>query len=195
MEIIPSMGHTNASYDEAVQAITHGITHSTHLFNGMKGLHHRDPGVVGGALLHDEVYVEVIPDGIHFHPDLLKLVVRMKGLERILVITDGIRAKGMADGIYDLGGQKVTVSDEKCTLTSTGSLAGSIVTMNNARMNLAKWLGLSIQEQLQITSVTNSWKDFSDVTYEMKPEDGSHGGADPKITQDFVELVTTGLKN
>lgn len=156
MEVIPSMGHTNASYDEVIQAINHGIMHSTHLFNGMKGLHHRDPGVVGGALLHDEVYVEVIPDGIHFHPDLLKLVVRMKGLERILVITDGMRAKGMADGIYDLGGQKVTVSEDRCTLTSTGSLAGSIVTMNNARMNLAKWLGLSIHEQLQLTSVNQA---------------------------------------
>lgn len=154
--VIPSMGHTNASYNETVQVIGHGITHATHLFSGMKGLHHRDPGVVGGALLHDEVYVEVIPDGIHFHPDLLKLIGRMKGLERILVITDGIRAKGMPDGIYDLGGQEVTVQEGKCILTSNGSLAGSIVTMNDARRNVAKWLGLSIMEQLQITSVNQA---------------------------------------
>ncbi|MDI2586961.1 N-acetylglucosamine-6-phosphate deacetylase [Psychrobacillus sp. NEAU-3TGS] len=154
--VIPSMGHTNATYNETVQAIGQGITHATHLFNGMKGLHHRDPGVVGGALLHDEVYVEVIPDGIHFHADLLKLVVRMKGLERILVITDGMRAKGMPDGIYDLGGQNVTVRDGKCLLTSTGSLAGSIVTMNKARLNLRTWLSLTILEQIQVTSINQA---------------------------------------
>lgn len=150
--VIPSMGHTDGSYNECLQAINNGVEHATHLFNGMRGLHHRDPGVVGSALLNDDMYVEVIPDGIHFHPDLLKMVLKMKGLERILVITDGIRAKGMSDGVYDLGGQKVKVTDGKCILTSTGSLAGSILTMNKARLNLIKWLGLTIHEQLQVTS-------------------------------------------
>lgn len=150
--VIPSMGHTDGSYNECLQAINNGVEHATHLFNGMRGLHHRDPGVVGSALLNDDMYVEMIPDGIHFHPDLLKMVLKMKGLERILVITDGIRAKGMSDGVYDLGGQKVTVTDGKCILTSTGSLAGSILTMNKARLNLIKWLGLTIHEQLQVTS-------------------------------------------
>ncbi|MGE7624958.1 N-acetylglucosamine-6-phosphate deacetylase [Viridibacillus sp. NPDC096237] len=150
--VIPSMGHTDGSYNECLRAINHGVEHVTHLFNGMRGLHHRDPGVVGSALLNDDMYVEVIPDGIHFHPDLLKMVLKMKGLERMLVITDGIRAKGMSDGVYDLGGQKVKVTDEKCILTSTGSLAGSIITMNKARLNLIKWLGLTIHEQLQVTS-------------------------------------------
>lgn len=154
--VIPSMGHTDGSYDECLQAINHGVEHATHLFNGMRGLHHRDPGVVGSALLNDDIFVEVIPDGIHFHPDLLKMVVKMKGLERMLVITDGIRAKGMSDGVYDLGGQKVTVNAGKCILTSTGSLAGSIVTMNNARLNLIKWLGLTIHEQLQVTSANQA---------------------------------------
>lgn len=152
MGVVPSMGHTNASYDSAISAIDHGVSHATHLFNGMKGLHHRDPGVVGAALISEEVFVEIIPDGIHFHPDLLKLIVRMKGLERIMVITDGIRAKGMPDGDYDLGGQLVSVLDGKCTLSSNGSLAGSIVTMNDARLNIEKWLGLSIYDQIQITS-------------------------------------------
>ena len=156
MGVIPSIGHSNASYDETVRAIGVGVTHATHLFNGMKGLHHRDPGVVGGALLHDEVFVEVIPDGVHFHPDLLKLVVKLKGLDRILVITDGIRAKGMPDGIYDLGGGEVMVRDGICTLTTSNSLAGSIVKMNEARLNLAKWIGLSICEQIQITSMNQA---------------------------------------
>ena len=153
--VIPSMGHTDASYDEVLQAIEQGVSHATHLFNGMKGMHHRDPGVVGAALLQDEVHVEIIPDGIHFHPDLLKMIVRMKGLEKVLSITDGMRAKGMPDGEYDLGGQQVTVRDGKCLLAN-GSLAGSIVTMNQARLNLAKWLHLSIHEQLQITSINQA---------------------------------------
>ncbi|WP_318615612.1 N-acetylglucosamine-6-phosphate deacetylase [Sporosarcina sp. YIM B06819] len=153
--VIASMGHTDASYDEVLTAVQHGVSHATHLFNGMKGMHHRDPGVAGGALIQDDVHVEIIPDGIHFHPDLLKMIVRMKGLEKVLVITDGMRAKGMPDGEYDLGGQQVTVHDGKCLLAN-GSLAGSIVTMNQARVNLAKWLNLSIHEQLQITSINQA---------------------------------------
>lgn len=155
-KVIPSMGHTNATYDEAINAINHGVSHATHLFNGMRGMHHRDPGVVGAALLHDDVHVEIIPDGIHFHPNLLKLIVKMKTLEKIIVITDGMRAKGMTDGKYDLGGQQVAVRDGKCLLVSNGSLAGSILTMNKARLNLAKWLDLSIHEQIQITSTNQA---------------------------------------
>ncbi|WP_313892306.1 N-acetylglucosamine-6-phosphate deacetylase [Psychrobacillus sp.] len=154
--VIPSMGHTDASYDETMDAIAHGVSHATHLFNGMKGMHHRDPGVVGAALLHDDVHVEIIPDGIHFHPDLLKLIVKMKGLENVLAITDGMRAKGMPDGEYDLGGQQVTVREGTCVLSTSGSLAGSIVTMNEARLNLARWLNLSIHEQIQITSLNQA---------------------------------------
>lgn len=154
--VIPSMGHTNASYDETMDAIDQGVNHATHLFNGMKGMHHRDPGVVGAALLHDGVHVEIIPDGIHFHPDLLKLIVKMKGLENVLVITDSMRAKGMPDGDYDLGGQRVVVREGTCVLSESGSLAGSIITMNQARLNLAEWLNLSIHEQIQITSINQA---------------------------------------
>lgn len=156
LKVIPSIGHTNASYDEAMNAINQGVTHATHLFNGMKSFHHRDPGVVGAAILHDDVYVEIISDGIHFHRDLLKLIVKMKTLEKVIVITDGMRAKGMPDGEYDLGGQRVSVSDGKCLLISNDSLAGSILTMNNARLNLEKWLDLSIHEQILITSTNQA---------------------------------------
>ena len=133
-----------------------GVSHATHLFNGMKGFHHREPGVVGAVLFQDDVYVEIIPDGIHFHPDLVKLIVKMKGLEKVLVITDGMRAKGLPDGKYDLGGQEVIVRDGSCLLASNGSLAGSVVTMNEARLNLAEWLDLSIVEQMQVTSINQA---------------------------------------
>lgn len=154
--VLGSMGHTDATYKQANVAIDAGISNATHLFNGMSGLHHREPGVLGAALLREEVYVEVIPDGFHFHPDLLKLVLRLKGIERILVITDGMRAKGMSEGKYDLGGNNVVVSNGKCTLEDGSSLAGSIITMNEARKNMAKWLGLSLTEQAQITSLNQA---------------------------------------
>lgn len=154
--IIGSMGHTDATYDEAREAIDKGSTHATHLFNGMRGLHHREPGILGAALLNDNVHVEVIPDGFHFHPDLLKMVYRMKGINKMLVITDGMRAKGMPDGAYDLGGNTVIVSEGKCTLENGTSLAGSIITMNEARKNTAQWLGLSLPEQARITSLNQA---------------------------------------
>ncbi|WP_210469788.1 N-acetylglucosamine-6-phosphate deacetylase [Sporosarcina sp. 6E9] len=154
--VIPSMGHTNATYDESKDAIHNGVSHATHLFNGMKGLHHREPGVVGAVLLQDDVFVEIIPDGIHFHPDLVKLIVKMKGLEKVLVITDGMRAKGLPDGNYDLGGQEVIVRDGSCSLASNGSLAGSVVTMNKARLNLIEWIDLSIVEQVRVTAVNQA---------------------------------------
>ncbi|MCM3758411.1 N-acetylglucosamine-6-phosphate deacetylase [Sporosarcina aquimarina] len=154
--VLGSMGHTDATYEQAKVAIDAGVSHATHLFNGMSGLHQREPGVLGAALLSEEVYVELIPDGFHFHPDLLKLVLRLKGIERILVITDGMRAKGMPDGKYDLGGNNVVVNRGKCTLEDGSSLAGSIITMNEARKNMEKWLGLSLIEQAQITSLNQA---------------------------------------
>ena len=154
--VIGSMGHTDATYEEATYAIGEGVTHATHLFNGMKGLHHREPGVVGAALLDENVHVELIPDGLHFHPDLLKMVVKMKGIDKMIVISDGIRAKGMPDGEYDLGGSTVVVRKGKCTLQDGASLAGSIVTMNKARMNMAEWLGLTLWEQARITSLNQA---------------------------------------
>lgn len=154
--VIASMGHTDATYSEVNAAVENGATHATHLFNGMRGLHHREPGVLGGVLMNAQVHVEVIPDGFHFHPDLLKMVLQMKGIDHLLVITDGMRAKGMPDGNYDLGGNTVTVSEGKCTLEGGTSLAGSIVTMNEARRNTAEWLGLSLVEQAKVTSLNQA---------------------------------------
>ncbi|MFJ8089391.1 N-acetylglucosamine-6-phosphate deacetylase [Lysinibacillus sp. NPDC095746] len=155
-DVIASIGHSDATYDMAIGAIRAGITHATHLFNGMRGIHHRDPGVVGAVLLEDEVYVELIPDNIHFHKDLLLMVRKMKGLNRMLVITDGMRAKGMPDGIYTLGGEEVEVFDNRCIQRKTGSLAGSVLTMNTARKNIEEWLTLSLIEQVRLVSLNQA---------------------------------------
>ncbi|MCH7322928.1 N-acetylglucosamine-6-phosphate deacetylase [Solibacillus sp. MA9] len=154
--VIASIGHSDADYDMTNRAIKAGVTHATHLFNGMRGIHHRDPGVVGAVLLDEEVYVEIIPDNIHFHKDLLVMVHKLKGLSRMLVITDGIRAKGMPDGIYTLGGEEVEVFDNHCIQRKTGSLAGSVLNMNEARQNVEKWLHLSMIEQTHLVSLNQA---------------------------------------
>lgn len=150
--VIASIGHSDADYEMTNRAIESGVTHATHLFNGMRGLHHRDPGVVGAVLMDERVSVEIIPDNIHFHKDLLKMVQKLKGLSRMLVITDGMRAKGMPDGIYTLGGEEVEVYNNRCVQRKSGSLAGSVLNMNDARQNVEKWLQLSMIEQTHLVS-------------------------------------------
>ncbi len=154
--VIASIGHSDADYDTAQHAIKAGITHVTHLFNGMSGLHHRDPGVVGAVLLAEDVYVEIIPDNVHFHKDLLPMVYKMMGLNRLLVITDGMRAKGMPDGLYQLGGNEVEVMNKQCIQRKTGSLAGSVLNMNTARKNLEEWLTLSLAEQIRVVTLNQA---------------------------------------
>lgn len=154
--VIASIGHSDADYNTAIHALKAGITHVTHLFNGMSGLHHRDPGVVGAVLLSEDVYIEVIPDNIHFHKDLLRMVYKMTGLHRLLVITDGMRAKGMPDGMYDLGGNEVEVINNQCIQRKTGSLAGSVLNMNTARKNIEECLSLSIVEQIRLVSLNQA---------------------------------------
>ncbi|HBI03463.1 MAG TPA: N-acetylglucosamine-6-phosphate deacetylase, partial [Paenibacillaceae bacterium] len=105
-----SIGHSNATYDEAIKGIDAGATHMTHLFNAMTGLHHRDPGVVGAGLFQQEVKVEMIADRIHVRKELINLAYRIKGREGFILVSDAMRAKCMGDGHYELGGQEVIVS-------------------------------------------------------------------------------------
>lgn len=150
-EVIASMGHTSASYEEVQHAVENGLSHVTHLFNGMSGLHHREPGAVGGALLMKELMVELIADGIHSHPEMLQLALQLKGPEKIVLITDSMRAKCLKNGTYDLGGQDVIVKDGRAVL-STGSLAGSVLKLAEGRQNMQKWTNANIQELIQMTS-------------------------------------------
>lgn len=136
MGIKVSLGHTTATYDCACQAIESGADSVTHLFNAMTGLHHRDPGVVGAALLKP-VYTELIADGVHVHPDLYELVFKLKGEDKLILITDAMKGQCMRAGEYDLGGQDVVVSDKDARLLD-GTLAGSILTQNKALTNMMK---------------------------------------------------------
>ncbi|MCF8017902.1 MAG: N-acetylglucosamine-6-phosphate deacetylase [Vallitaleaceae bacterium] len=128
-----SLGHTGATYEQATEAIRSGARSVTHLFNAMTGLHHRAPGVVGAAFASD-CYAELIADEIHVHPCLFQVIAKIKGLEKLLLVTDCMCGGGLAEGNYELGGQEVRVKDGSCTL-SDGTLAGSVLKLNEALRN------------------------------------------------------------
>lgn len=147
-----SIGHSDASYEQVSDAIQAGANQVTHLFNGMSPMHHREPGVAGSALLFDELDVELIVDGIHIHPEIVHLAWRAKGTDRCLLITDSMRAKGLEDGLYDLGGQQVQVASGKAVLVDTGGLAGSVLKMNDAINNMVRFTGCSLAEAVQMAT-------------------------------------------
>jgi N-acetylglucosamine-6-phosphate deacetylase len=150
--ITVSMGHSNGTFTEISDAIAQGVTHATHLYNGMSGVHHRDPGVAGAALLSQAVMVELILDGFHLTPEIADLTYRLKGADKMLLITDAMRAKYLEDGTYDLGGQEVCVKDGKAE-NREGSLAGSTLKMIDARKNFAQWIDSDLSVLTKITSV------------------------------------------
>lgn len=153
--VIAAVGHSDASYDQVVAAIDEGATRITHLYNGMRGLHHRDPGVAGAALLRDELLTEVIADGIHSRPEMVDFAYRMKGQHGLTMITDAMRAKCLQPGTYDLGGQDVKVEHGEARLAN-GSLAGSILEMNHAVRNMCNFTGCDIADVVNMASVNTA---------------------------------------
>ena len=132
-EVILSIGHSNANYSEAKKSFSWGITHATHLFNAMNSYHHREPGIVG-AVFDSTVTCDIIADLIHTHPSTLELTYRVKK-DKLILITDSMRAGCMKCGTYSLGGHSVKVKDGKATL-SDGTLAGSVLKLNEALLNM-----------------------------------------------------------
>lgn len=132
-----SLGHTSCNYEQAMQAFACGASHATHLFNGMDGLHHRTPGVVAAAM-DAGASVELICDGLHIHPAVIRLVHRLYG-DKLNLISDSLRCAGMPDGDYELGGQPITVKGGKATLSGTDTLAGSSISMLDAVRNVVRF--------------------------------------------------------
>lgn len=132
-----SLGHSSADYDTAVEGFLNGATHATHLFNGMDPLHHRNPGIIGAAF-HAGATVELICDGLHIHPEVIRMVHQIYG-ERLNLISDSLRCAGMPDGDYELGGQPITVKGGKATLSGTDTLAGSSISVLDALRNVVKF--------------------------------------------------------
>jgi N-acetylglucosamine-6-phosphate deacetylase len=144
--IILSIGHSNATYEEAKESFRQGISHATHLFNAMSPLHHRDPGIPG-AVFEGDVTCDVIADTIHLHPLFLDLVQR-NTQDKLMLITDAMRAGCMRSGNYDLGGQSVRVKEGKATLQD-GTLAGSVLRMNRAVANMIEHTGWDIPQAVR----------------------------------------------
>lgn len=154
-DIIFSVGHTTADYDQMNQAADNGAKHITHLYNAASPFQHRSPGAFGAAWLNDQLSAEVIVDGVHSHPAAVAIAYRMKGRDRFYLITDAMRAKGMSDGTYDLGGQDVIVKNQTARL-SDGTLAGSILKMNEGLRLLKEYTGRPLSELWPVTSLNQA---------------------------------------
>lgn len=146
-----AIGHSQATYEQVRHAADLGARQATHLFNGMLGLHHREPGTVGGVLMDDRIYAQIIVDGVHLHPAIVKFVTQVKGIDHTILISDAMRATGLDNGKYDLGGQEVTVMDGVARIAN-GALAGSTLTLDKAIQNTMAFSGLDFQQVLPMAT-------------------------------------------
>ncbi|MBP2643490.1 MAG: N-acetylglucosamine-6-phosphate deacetylase [Firmicutes bacterium] len=154
--IVVSCGHSNATYEQALAAIAAGVTHVTHMFNALAPLHHRRPGVIGAAL-DTHVDCELIADNFHVHPAVQRLLLRVKGLDKIILITDAMRASMLGDGNYEFGGQNVIVSNGQARLAD-GVIAGSILSLNQAVKNVMDTIGIDLVKAIRLVSVNPARK-------------------------------------
>jgi len=149
-KVLFSIGHTSADHSEAVAALEWGASHFTHLFNAMTGMHHREPGVVGAALASADATAELIADGVHVHPVVLRIATTLLP-HRVALITDAIRACGMPDGKYKLYDHDINVAEGSARLVS-GTLAGSVLTMSRAVQNMVELAGLPIEKVIPLAT-------------------------------------------
>lgn len=149
--IVPSMGHTAASYDEGKEGILQGIKSCTHVFNAMRGFLHREPGALG-AVLDSDIAAECIADGVHVHEGALRILMKQKGIDKIVLVTDSMMGAGLEDGQYTLGGQKVYVEKAEARLEN-GMLAGSVLTMDRAVGNIKKFCHLDIAKAVSLATI------------------------------------------
>ncbi|MEA2251272.1 MAG: N-acetylglucosamine-6-phosphate deacetylase [Solirubrobacteraceae bacterium] len=152
--LVVAVGHSDATAAQAEEAFAAGATHVTHLFNALRPLHHREPGVAGAALAHPTVTCELICDGIHVHDGAVRLAARAAGAHRLLAITDATAAAGMGDGTYRLGPMTVVVRGGVAELEDGSSLAGSVLTMDRAFARLVRDVGLEVEEAAAMTAGT-----------------------------------------
>lgn len=185
--IIAAFGHSNAVYEQGLQAIDAGISQATHLFNAMRSLHQRDPAAITAVLLDEKVLVEVIADSVHLHPAIVKLIYKIKGSDKIILITDAISAKGMLNGKYTLGGQTVILKDNRAEL-GNGIIAGSVLKLDQAMRNVMQFTGCSLQEAIKMTSV-NPAKQLN--IFDRKGSIAENKDADLVVLNENYEVMLT----
>ncbi len=152
-EVHISLAHTNADYDTAMAAFEAGADHAVHLYNAMPAFTHRAPGVIGAVADSPHVYAELICDGIHIHPAVVRATFRMLGEDRIILISDSMRATGMPDGQYTLGGLDVTVQGRYAVLVSDGALAGSATNLMDCLRTAVKDMGIPLETAVACATV------------------------------------------
>ena len=150
--IVASVGHSGAKFADVEKAVADGVTNVTHTYNAQTGLHHREIGVVGSAMLIDELNCELIADTIHVSVPAMKLLIKNKPEGKLTLITDAMRAKGLPDGESELGGQKVFVKNGEARLVD-GTLAGSVLTMNNALKNVVTKVGVDFEKAVDFATI------------------------------------------
>lgn len=186
-EIIFSMGHTVATFEEANEAVERGAKHVTHLYNAATPFEHRNPGVFGAAWTNQGLNTEIIGDGIHSHPAAVDIAYKQKGYTHMYLITDAMRAKGMKDGEYDLGGQNVIVKGKEARLEN-GALAGSILKMNEGLHNLIQFTHDSLDHLWRVASLNQA------IALNIDKQKGSLSigkDADIVIVDDHIQVDTT----
>ncbi len=147
--MVVSIGHSGADYDKTMKCIYHGATAATHTFNAMKLMHQHFPAV-SGAVLESDVYCEAICDGRHLHPAMVRLLIKIKGLDKVVAVSDSIMATGLPDGNYKLGVNDITVVDGDARLTEGGTRAGSTLTTGKALKNLLEFTGRPLVEIIDL---------------------------------------------
>ncbi|MCS7172522.1 MAG: N-acetylglucosamine-6-phosphate deacetylase [Armatimonadetes bacterium] len=150
--VVVAIGHTDATYEETRRALQHARM-ATHLFNAMRGLHHREPGVVGAVVEDLRCLVGLIPDGVHLHPAVVRLVYRLVGPDRVVLTTDACAAAGMPPGTYTLGGRKISMGPDGTCRLPDGRLAGSSLRMDQGIANLVRW-GIPLADAVRGASTT-----------------------------------------
>jgi len=151
---VPAIGHTQAGYEQATAAVDAGARVITHLFNAMPGLHHRDLGTVGVALSREEVVCELVNDGVHLRPEVVRLVFQAAGARRVALVTDAIAAAGMADGDYHFGRVPLRVRGGVARLVNGRTIAGSTLTMDAALRRAVQEVGIRMEDAVAAASST-----------------------------------------
>lgn len=182
-----SAGHTDADFEVIKTAVSHGVRQMTHLCNAMNGIHHRDIGAVGAAFQLEDLKAELIADGIHVAPEMLQLIYENMGSDRLLLITDAMRAKCLPPGDYELGGQPVIVTEDRAELES-GTLAGSILQLVNGAKQMLKLDDVTLDDIIKMTS-SNPAKQLN--VYERKGSIEVGKDADLLLVDDHLNIYDT----
>lgn len=167
--VVVSIAHSEANYDEAKHAFSCGASHITHCFNAMRPIHHRDPGLVVAAFEEDKVSLQAIVDDVHLHPAIVRLMYKVKGSEKMVLVTDAMQAMGMGDGLYNFGGHEVKVEKGVATLKD-GTLASSTITMNRS---LEKTVACGIPLHEALVMATKTPADILELANKGKIEKGA----------------------